>query len=71
MDVNYKNPKRYNTARYPIRQPLIIVWLIWLLSRFALIGKKYKVEKINMEGLKPPYMFLSRYSTLSLPCMIG
>ena len=60
-DVNYKNKKRYNTAKYPIRQPLIIVWLIWLLSQIMLIGKKYKIEKINMEGLKPPYMLLSNH----------
>ena len=59
--VNYKNQKRYKTAKYPIRQPLIIVWLIWLLSKIMLIGKKYKVEKINMEGLKPPYMLLSNH----------
>ncbi len=60
-EVNYKNKKRYKTAKYPIRQPLIIVWLIWLLSKIMLIGKKYKVEKINMEGLKPPYMLLSNH----------
>ena len=54
MEVNYKNKKYYNTAKYPIRQPLIIVGLIWILSKFALMGKKYKIEKINMEGLKPP-----------------
>lgn len=61
MEVNYKNKKYYNTAKYPIRQPLIIVFLIWLLSKFILIGKKYKIEKINMEGLKPPYMLLSNH----------
>ena len=61
MEVNYKNKKRYNTAKQPIRQPIIIVWLIWLLSKFALMGKKYKVEKINMQGLKPPYMMLSNH----------
>ena len=55
IDVNYKNKRRYNTAKYPIRQPLFFVGLIWLLSKIALIGKRYKVEKINMEGLKPPY----------------
>ena len=36
-------------------------WLIWVLSRFALIGKQYKVETINMEELKPPYMLLSNH----------
>lgn len=59
--INYKNKKHYNTAKYPIRQPLIITYLIWLLSRIMLIGKKYKIEKINMEGLKPPYMMLSNH----------
>lgn len=58
---NYKNKKYYNTAKYPIRQPIFIVWLIWILCKFILIGKKYKVEKINMEGLKPPYMLLSNH----------
>lgn len=61
IDVNYKNKKRYKTAKYPIRQPKIFVWLIWLLCRICLIGKNYKVEKINMEGLKPPYMVLSNH----------
>ena len=56
IDVNYKNKKRYNTAKYPIRQPLSLTGLIWVLSKFALMNKKYKIEKINMEGLKPPYM---------------
>ncbi len=61
MEVNYKNKKVYNTAKYPIRQPVFIVWLVWLLSKIALIGKKYRVEKIGMEGLKPPYMVLSNH----------
>lgn len=59
--INYKNKKHYNTAKYPIRQPLIITYLIWFLSKIMLIGKKYKIEKINMEGLKPPYMLLSNH----------
>ena len=61
IDVNYKNKKRYNTAKYPIRQPLFFVGLIWLLSKILLIGKKYKITKVNMEGLKPPYMVLSNH----------
>ena len=61
IDVNYKNKKRYNTAKYPIRQPRFLTYLIWLVSKIALIGKKYKIEKIDMEGLKPPYMMLSNH----------
>ena len=60
-EVNYKNKRRYNTAKYPIRQPLFLMWLIWILSKIAVAGKKYKVEKVNMDGLKPPYMMLSNH----------
>lgn len=61
MDVNYKKDKRYNTAKRPIRQPWYLTWLIWILSKIMLLNKKHKVEKINMEGLKPPYMILSNH----------
>ena len=61
IDVNYKRPKTYNTAKYPIRQPRFFTGLIWTLSKISLIGKKYKIEKVNMEGLKPPYMMLSNH----------
>ena len=61
IEPNYKNKKKYKTAKYPIRQPIYLTGLIWVLSKFALMGKKYKVEKINMEGLKPPYMILSNH----------
>ena len=42
-EVNYKNKKRYKSAKYPIRQPLFFVGLIWILSKIMLIGKKYKI----------------------------
>lgn len=61
IEVNYKNKKRYNTARYPIRQPLFIVLLIWLLCKFVFLFRKHKIEKINMENLKGPYFLLSNH----------
>lgn len=61
IDVNYKNPKRYKTAKYPIRQPLFFTWLIWILCKIDLLNKDYKIEKINMDGLKPPYIVLSNH----------
>ncbi len=61
IPVNYKNKKTYKTAKYPIRQPKFFTYLIWILSKIMLLGKKHKIEKINMEGLKPPYMVLSNH----------
>ncbi len=61
IDIKYKKNNRYNTARYPIRQPIYLSWLIWVLSFFATLFKKHKVERINMAGLKPPYMMLSNH----------
>ena len=61
IKVNYKNQKRYKTAKYPIRQPLFFTWLIHFLSKIALSRKNYKIDKINMEGLKPPYIMLSNH----------
>jgi len=61
IEVNYKNKKRYKTAKYPYHQNIFWTGLIWILSRIALIGKKYKVETIGMEELKPPYMLLSNH----------
>ena len=61
IDVNYKNKKRYKTAKYPMHQSKFWTGLIWLLSRIALIGKDYKVEQIGTEDLKAPYMMLSNH----------
>ena len=61
IEVNYRNKKRYKTARYPLHQTKFWTWLIWILSKFALIGKDFKVECIGMEDLKPPYMLLSNH----------
>ena len=61
VDVNYKKVKRYKTAKYPIRQPIYLTWLIWFLSFILTLFNKHKVERISMEGLKPPYIILSTH----------
>jgi len=61
LEVNYRNKRRYKTAKYPIRQPLFFTWLIWILSKIALIGKQHKVELIQMDDLNPPYLLLSNH----------
>lgn len=61
MDVNYKNPKTYNTSKFPIRQPLIMTGLLALVSKIAMPNVPYKIEKFGMEDLKPPYILLSNH----------
>ena len=62
MEVNYKKKKYYNTQKYPIRQPKIMTFLLYIVSKVILLfGPKYKIEKFNMEGLKPPYILLSNH----------
>lgn len=61
IEVNYKNKKRYNTAKTPLHQSKFWTGLIWVLSKMMLMGKEYKVEKINMEGLQAPYLMLSNH----------
>ena len=40
IEVNYKNKKRYKTSKFPIKQPIYLTGLIWVLSKMMLIGKK-------------------------------
>lgn len=61
IEPKYKNVKYYNTAKLPIKQHFIFTWLIWALSKVSMVGIKYKVEKIGMEGVKPPYILLSNH----------
>ena len=61
QNVNYGYDRYYKTAKYPIRQPIYLTWLIWVLSQIMLLGKEKKIERIGMEDLKPPYMILSNH----------
>ena len=38
IEVNYKNKKRYNCAKMPIRQPRFFTWLIYVLSKIMLMA---------------------------------
>ncbi len=61
MEVNYKNKKYYKTSKYPIRQPKIMTFLLYVVSKLLMPKVPYKIEKFGMEGLKPPYILLSNH----------
>ncbi|NLV84856.1 MAG: hypothetical protein GXY60_09850 [Spirochaetales bacterium] len=50
--------KRYDMERPPFRQLHILRPLTWLLSYPDVWKRKLKVNKINMEGIEPPYLLL-------------
>jgi 1-acyl-sn-glycerol-3-phosphate acyltransferase len=54
------NIKRFDMKKPPMRQHL--KWLIWLLSMPAVRAHKNQLEKINMEGIKPPYLLLCNHN---------
>ncbi|MBE6619479.1 MAG: hypothetical protein E7626_06860 [Ruminococcaceae bacterium] len=56
-----KKVKHYDTAKMPKYQLGIFTFLIYALSKILMIGKKYKIEKINMEGIKSQYILLSNH----------
>ena len=59
MDVKYdENVKSFDLAKKVKRQPLWAVFVAYIASKFLLLFKKYKIQKINMKGLKPPYLLL-------------
>ena len=63
-EINYpKNTKKYDLSKPPVRQTKNVVRLTHLFSSvlLSLIRMGHKIEKINMDGLKPPYMLLSNH----------
>ena len=52
--------KRFDMQRPPMRQHLMPV--AWLLAAGTLIPHKNKLQKIGMEGVKPPYLLLCNHN---------
>lgn len=56
-----KEIKKFDMERKPIKQRWFLTPLAWLLSYPETRQRKLKITKVNMEGLTPPYMFLSNH----------
>ena len=54
------NVERYNASKPPLKQSDLVTKTACFVSSIllSLLRKGYKIEKINMDNLKPPYILL-------------
>ena len=55
------NFKRFDMRKKPKKQRLM--WIIWALSFPDIKKHKAKIEKVNIDGLKPPYVLLCNHNS--------
>ncbi len=57
------NVKKYNLSKPPVKQSRTAVLFTKLFSKvlLSLLRKGHELKKINMDGLKPPYILLSNH----------
>ena len=56
------NFERFDMKMPPVRQKKILRDVIKLVSNIELKNHKTVIERVNMEGLKPPYLLLSNHN---------
>ena len=58
------NVEKYNSAKPPLKQSDLVTKLACFVSSviLSLVRKGYKIEKFNMDDLKPPYILLINHS---------
>ncbi len=60
--VQQSDFKRFDFNKKPKRQHPLLMPLAWLLSYPSVWKHRTKIDKINMEGLKPPYLLLCNHN---------
>ena len=56
-----KDVQKFDMAKKPVKQRWFLTPVAWLLSFPEVWERKLKVTKVNMDGLKPPYLFISNH----------
>jgi hypothetical protein len=56
-----KEIEKFNMARKPVKQRWFLTPVAWFLSLPEVWQRRLMVTKVNMEGLKPPYLFISNH----------
>jgi 1-acyl-sn-glycerol-3-phosphate acyltransferase len=61
--IPQSNFKRFDFNKKPKRQQFYLMPLTWILSYPSLWKHHTKIERINMKGLKPPYLLLCNHNS--------
>jgi hypothetical protein len=56
-----KEIEKFNMARKPVKQRWFLTPVAWFLSLPEVWQRRLMVTKVNMKGLKPPYLFISNH----------
>jgi hypothetical protein len=56
-----KEIEKFDMARRPVKQRWFLTPVAWLMSLPEVWQRKLQITKVNMEGLKPPYLFISNH----------
>ncbi len=56
-----KEVKKFDMAKKPVKQRSFLTPITWLLSFPETLRRGLKITKVNMDGLKPPYLFVSNH----------
>jgi len=56
-----KELQKFDMVKKPVKQRWFLTPVTWLLSYPEIKARNLKITKVNMEGLKPPYLFLSNH----------
>lgn len=54
--------KKFDMVRMPVKQRWFLTPVAWLLSFPEIWQRGLKITKVNMKGLKPPYLFISNHN---------
>ena len=61
----YASPDKrpFDRAKVPPRQNIFFLPLMWLLCKMAVAPYKLKIDKHNMEGIKPPFLVYGSHNS--------
>ena len=59
-----KKPKSFDFKKRPISPCFLMTVAKWIISFPDLRKRKFKLEKINMEGIEGPYLMLVTHSSM-------